>query len=190
VQALTSADVVTDSFTISSNDQTDNETITISISGEDDGTAEFEITSLTVSNNSLASKGIVNVPVSLSGDFSGGSNPGAVMVNWGDGSVTEIDKTANTFAGSHSYEAGGVYPVTVSVTDGNGAIASEQARVFITGIGLVDGTLFVIGTDGDDEIDVKRKRKSIQVKAEFNDDSFSQDVSFKSSSVNQVVAFL
>lgn len=45
--------------------------------------------------------------------------------------------------------------MTVTVDDLHGGVDVETTTVVIGGVGVVDGTLYVIGTDGEDKVDVK-----------------------------------
>lgn len=96
--------------------------------------------------------------VSVSGSLSDpGLDTHTVTVNWGDGTSenVSVDQTADSFAGVHDYSSGGIFTVTVTVTDSDGAVsATETTSAVVEGAGLVDGTLFVIGTDGKDVIHV------------------------------------
>lgn len=47
-----------------------------------------------------------------------------VSVNWGDGSVLSSSVTPGSLAGSHVFQGNGTFTVTVSVTDGDGAISN------------------------------------------------------------------
>ena len=73
-----------------------------------------------------------------------------VTVDWGDGSAVEelsnVDQKADSFAGTHTYGAGGAYAVSVTVFDDAGASATATTTAFIQGVGLVDGVVYVIGT--------------------------------------------
>ena len=125
-----------------------------------------EITSI-VSDATLSAKGVANDPdnpVTVSGEFFDvdTSDTHTVTVDWGDGSapeamtVTEVEPTqSGSFSGSHVYATGGIFTVTVSVDDGQGGITSATTTAVVTGVGLVDSTLYVIGTDGKDIVDAK-----------------------------------
>ncbi|MCA9011500.1 MAG: hypothetical protein KDB01_17225, partial [Planctomycetaceae bacterium] len=98
-----------------------------------------------------------------------------VTVNWGDGTVenVSVDQLADTFRGSHEYANGGLYSVVVSATDSNGASSGEYTfDAFVEGIGIVDGTLYIIGTNGRDDVKLKldQKKNRLTVDAKFGQD--------------------
>ncbi|WP_345321094.1 Ig-like domain-containing protein, partial [Novipirellula rosea] len=83
----------------------------------------------------------------------------AVKVDWGDGSAIEtltgVDQVADTFEAMHNYASGGIFVITVTVDDGNGGIDAETTTAVTHGVGVVNGVLYVIGTDGRDDVDIK-----------------------------------
>ncbi|MDC0936771.1 Ig-like domain-containing protein, partial [Pirellulales bacterium] len=87
----------------------------------------------------------------------------SAVIEWGDGTQTQlgvndlqIDQVNNSIDVAHVYVAGGIYAVTVIVTDneGNSSGAAETTAT-IAGIGLHDGVLFVIGSADREKIAVK-----------------------------------
>lgn len=86
-------------------------------------------------------------------------DPGALdthtaMVNWGDGTVTTAMVSAGTIAATHVYAAGGVYDATITLRDNDGASATRTLRLYVSGAGLRDGVLTIIGTAADDDVRV------------------------------------
>ncbi|MCA9170686.1 MAG: tandem-95 repeat protein, partial [Planctomycetales bacterium] len=81
-----------------------------------------------------------------------------VTIAWGDGTssqLTEADITNRSFATTHEYQSGGVHDVIVYVTDGQSDPVEYRTSAVVTGAGLVDGTLYLIGTEGRDFIEVR-----------------------------------
>ncbi|GAA5505791.1 PKD domain-containing protein [Novipirellula caenicola] len=91
-------------------------------------------------------------------------------IDWGDGNVetvpaidvAEVDGspgvlTSGTISGTHTYIDGGVYTVTITVIDDDGESDVITTQVVTTGVGVVNGTLYVIGTEGEDKVDIKLK---------------------------------
>ena len=81
------------------------------------------------------------------------------MVNWGDGSASRmvaVNSTSRTFAGSYTYATGGFFTITVTAIDDDGGVSiPQQSQAYVEGVGLVGGVLYVIGTDGKDDIDME-----------------------------------
>jgi uncharacterized delta-60 repeat protein len=102
--------------------------------------------------------------IAVTGHF---SDPGTLdihfaTINWGDGSsdtaatISEANG-AGTLGGSHVYAHGGIYAITVTLTDDDGGITTETASAHITGAGVLYGRLFVIGTDQADQVTINRQ---------------------------------
>ncbi|MFV2067410.1 MAG: PKD domain-containing protein, partial [Pirellulales bacterium] len=77
---------------------------------------------------------------------------------WGDGTAPEslvVDQSADTFSGGHTYANGGIFTVTVTVADEDGGISDAlTTTAAVVGVGEVDGTLYVIGTPGRDDVEI------------------------------------
>jgi hypothetical protein len=148
----------------------DSQTVVLTATDSDGLTAETSfqlivhniaptITALTSSNSSTALPS-ADGNVTVQGAF---TDPGQLdthtaTINWGDGTAPEalaVDQVGRTFAGSHHYATGGVFTVTVTVTDSDGAAVSQSTTAVVSGAGLVDGTLYVIGTNGNDRIKIE-----------------------------------
>jgi uncharacterized membrane protein len=59
------------------------------------------------------------------------------VIDWGDGAVTNgnVNQTAGTVSGAHSYAAPGMYTVTITVTDDDGGAGSDTLLVTVTADG-------------------------------------------------------
>ncbi|WP_372716092.1 GEVED domain-containing protein [Novipirellula sp.] len=119
-----------------------------------------EFTSLSTDSPSLRSPS-PDRTVELSGRYgdSGLLDTHAVMVDWGDGTQSEsiiVDQLENSFGASHTYASGGFFPITVTLADDDGATVVATTTAAVQGVGLVDGKLWVIGTDGRDDVKIDR----------------------------------
>ena len=117
------------------------------------------ITGLTSSSADIANKSNDGV-VTVNGTFEDVNlaDVHLVTVDWGDGSALEsiaVDQLANSFNGTHSYNDGGIYSVTVTVDDGNNGIDSQTTSAVVQGVGLVDGSLYIISSNGHDWVKVR-----------------------------------
>lgn len=181
----------------------DSELVTITITGSNDAPLIHNINS---SNDSLINTGNIGVPVRIDGEFVDvdTSDTHIVTIDWGDTQTDtfSVDGTEQTehevFDRMHSYAAGGIYTVAVTVDDSRGGRTTATATVVIAGVGVVDGTLYVIGTEGEDKVDVKLKGgkgksdQVLRVKGEFDKkgskDKF--DMEYPESAINQITILL
>jgi hypothetical protein len=97
--------------------------------------------------------------VAIAGGFTdaGGADVHTVTVNWGDSTVVEtlsVDQLNGAFSGGHHYSQGGIFIITVTVTDNDGSAVTQTTTAAVCGVGLVDGTLYIIGTPARDKVDV------------------------------------
>jgi hypothetical protein len=105
--------------------------------------------------------------VVISGSFTdiGRLDTHAASIDWGDGSSTaaliqQADGSGN-FSGSHVYEFGGLYTVTVSLWDDDLGTDAATTAATITGVGVKDGMLAIVGSDGMDDVVVDRPDRLI-----------------------------
>lgn len=137
--------------------------------------------------------------VTLNGAFvDPGLDTHDVVVDWGDGTVEHVavDQLADTFAGSHLYINGGIYTVIVTTTDSDGAVSAPLiTQSVVEGVGLVNGTLFILGTDGLDWIRVTQDEDTFHVSAWLNKQGWFRykDYShthFNSADVSEIVTMV
>src|SRR5207249_12268114 len=75
---------------------------------------------------------------------------------------------AGTLSGSHAYATGGQFTITVTLADNHGGTVSGTTTTLVTGAGVQDGVLYVIGTRGNDEVHITKKEKTLlKVQASF-----------------------
>jgi len=128
--------------------------------------------------------------VSLVGQFED-LNPAdthQVTVDWGDGTIqtltaAQVDQVADSFSAGHVYDEAGLYEVAVTVADSADS-DTERVDAAIVGIGLSDeGVLGVVGTVGDDRVEVRkacRGRVAVSVRLDGVDRQYR---SYKASDV-------
>jgi PKD repeat protein len=128
---------------------------------DDDGGTGAATSSVDVSNvaptlESVAVPDLVseNEPVTVNGEMvdPGTADSFSVEIDWGDGTVETYEHAAgtSTFEGSHSYENGGVYTVSLTLADDDQGTDQSTQTVMVTGAGLNDGVLQLVGSEGDD----------------------------------------
>jgi len=102
----------------------------------------------------------------------GAANTHTAVINWGDGTnttahVREADGLGKAF-GRHKYAGGGVYHITVTITDNHGAAVTTTMQAYVIGAGIVDGVLYVIGTECSDHVSINAYGcNQIKVHADF-----------------------
>ncbi|WP_145944014.1 LamG-like jellyroll fold domain-containing protein [Fuerstiella marisgermanici] len=120
------------------------------------------ITALTTDAQAIGQKGTddtVTVQAELA-DL-GPTSALMVSVDWGDGTTTTGSFENGSAVGTHEYAYGGIYEVTLAITNTNtGASVSQTAQAIISGIGVQDGTLNIVGTVGLDQVIVQRRSAS------------------------------
>jgi Ca2+-binding RTX toxin-like protein len=157
-------------------------TIGVTLTDDDTGTATGSTTT-TISNvapviDSLAVNPAVGAvegqTVSITAGFSdaGRLDTHSALIDWGDGTASSgiVNETdgSGTASASHVYAKGGLYTVSVSVYDDDGASAARSTEVLVAGVTLENGILRVTGTDLADTVVIdQRGRTSLRVSAGF-----------------------
>jgi hypothetical protein len=172
-------------------------TVTVEVTDDDTGAGSNDAAhqvdnvdpTITATTNSAADCGATAEGglVEVSADFSdpGFDNPVAGTVedfdlseiDWGDGTVEPANvveipgsvgtPTTGTVSGSHMYATGGIFTITVTVTDDDGGSDSVTLLALVTGAGLNAGEVQVVGTDFKDVVNVRKKGGSLVVMARF-----------------------
>ncbi|MGE3776624.1 MAG: hypothetical protein AB7F89_05525, partial [Pirellulaceae bacterium] len=114
--------------------------------------------------------------VTISGSFSdvGVQDTHQVWVDWGDGSPLQqvsVDQAMDSFVGHHDYGAGGIFNVTVTAVDDDGGTSAPlSTTAVVEGVGMVNGVLYVIGTDGRDHVTIRinQRRQEVTVDAKLD----------------------
>jgi Ca2+-binding RTX toxin-like protein len=130
-----------------------------------------EILSLS-SDATLATKGEIGEPVTISANFSDAGIPDThtAMIAWGDGTTSAgtVNQLDGTVSASHAYASGGVFTATITLTDDDGDIAIATTTAVVTGVGLNDGVLQIVGTSERDSVHVGKHGSSIRVNAKLD----------------------
>jgi PKD repeat protein len=100
------------------------------------------------------------------------------VIDWGDGSTTSLAPAASngrgSASGSHKYAQGGVYTVTVTVKDNASpaGVATTTSTVYVTGVGVQNGVLNIVGTNSGDKVSISRDNSGrLKVKTDFGADA-------------------
>ena len=168
------------------------------------------ITTLVSSNADLAHKSLTG-NVTINGTFfdpAQSFDTHTVQVNWGDGTPLEtlpavsVNQTLDTFQRTHHYATGGIFTIAVTVLDEDGGVSAlATSTSVVTGVGLVNGTLYIIGTDGRDHVNMQYKQNQHQLTVDVKlnqggsdggSDGGSNNIqqTYQASSVTRVVAWL
>ncbi|MFC1652647.1 PKD domain-containing protein [Planctomycetota bacterium] len=98
--------------------------------------------------------------LTLSGSFTdvGSLDTHEVLVDWGDGTTTmaTVDQANGSFVSGHTYEQVGFYTVTVTITDDDKGQDVELNDIVAIGASAQSGILYVLGSNEDEKIVVKR----------------------------------
>lgn len=104
-----------------------------------------------------------------------------VTLDWGDGNVTSgtVNQVARTFEGQHAYSAGGIYTVTITLSDDDTLVATAIETIFVTGAGIqtIGGkqVLFVVGSNDPDQVVINQLGSgAVRVHATFLNDPGQQ----------------
>ena len=94
------------------------------------------------------------------------------VIDWGDGSSLTsgaISKSggSGTASANHVYANGGIYTITITLVDDDGAVVVKALKAVITGAGINNGVLYVIGTHQNDDVSLKLKKGSLNVYTDF-----------------------
>lgn len=175
------------------NTAADTSTVSVTVTDDDTGSGNQTATVLvnnvapvitaTDTSSPSGDKAREGETVAVSGTFSdvGPLDLHTVTLDWGDGTLTSatVNQLADTFAGGHAYAAGGIYTVTITLSDDDTLVATAIETVFITGAGVqeIDGqtVLFVIGSDVADQVTMNQSgNDTIVVHASFLPDQGRQ----------------
>jgi Ca2+-binding RTX toxin-like protein len=149
------------------------------------------------SDATFEDKGEEGEPVNFVGAFTdvGILDTHSASVDWGDGNPPEPMALVQgagfgTVSGSHIYVAGGIYTVTLTVTDDDTGTHQATTLAVITGVGLNNGILYIVGTNDSDGDHVSVNavgKKSVKVHADFIPEPFR---TFDLAQVDQIIAYL
>ncbi|MEQ1906027.1 MAG: PKD domain-containing protein [Pirellulaceae bacterium] len=182
-------------------------TVAITIDDDDLGSSGSEVSpTLTVNNvipviESFSSdatfedKAMEGEPVNISALFTdiGILDTHSATVDWGDGNIEPVTVSpgvpgTGTVSGTHAYVYGGVYTITLTLTDDDTGIAVSDTIAVVTGVGLNNGVLYVIGSPTNDTVSINQTgRGSVKVHASFIPEEFR---SYPVSGIDTIIAYL
>ncbi len=180
-------------------------TVTVNVSDADGGTG---VQTLLVTVNNVAPV-LANVTtdstevgdaaagelVNFSADFTdvGVLDTHTATIDWGDGtsSAGVVDQLAGTVTGDHVYAHGGIFTVTVTLTDDDSGQDVATTTSVVSGLGEQDGVLQIVGTSGHDFVKVFRSWSSGDYKVLSRLDGSGWDwQSFDDESVSEIEMYL
>jgi len=101
--------------------------------------------------------------VTVTGSFTdvGTLDTHTAVIDWGDGTTSSADIVEDAGAGSlsasHEYAAGGIYEIQVTLTDDDTGSDAGAATAVISGAGVHDGVLQIIGTNANDRVKINQQ---------------------------------
>lgn len=77
-------------------------------------------------------------------------------IDWGDGTTSAglVDQGTGTVTADHAYAAGGYYDVTLTLVDNDSDQDIAMTATVIAGVGVQNGVLNLVGSDGNDKFKV------------------------------------
>lgn len=111
--------------------------------------------------------------ITVSGAFSdvGTADTHTATIDWGDGTTSAATIAeaggSGSIAGSHIYADGGIYTITITLLDDDGGTDTATTQSAIVGAGIVGDVLYVIGTEGDDHVQVSAETGAYKVHADY-----------------------
>jgi PKD repeat protein len=125
------------------------------------------------------------------------SDPGTadsfeLAVDWGDGAAETFSYPAGTtgFNEAHQYASGGIYTVGLTLADDDLASAGASEVASVSGVGVHDGVLQVVGTQQSDIVFVDRiEGDQFLVVADFLHEA-SRSRSVDAAGINQIEIYL
>jgi VCBS repeat-containing protein len=136
--------------------------------------------------------------VTIKGVFSdvGSLDSHTAIIDWGDGTTSEAviseKDGSGSVSGGHTYKSGGIYDIKVSLSDDDKGHATQSTTALVTGVGLHNGVLQIVGTRCNDEVEVEAKGKCqewIEVEANFLPDRGHERL-FRADKVSSIVILL
>ena len=151
---------------------------------------------LTLDAAGFDNKAEADEPTTISGTFADPDigDTHTVTVDFGDGTTVtlqggDVDQSGDAFAVDHTYDDGGIYVATVTVSDGTD-VDVETVQVVVSGTRLSDdGTLQVIGSSRNDRIYIRKFGDDLRVQTRFGSGAW-QTVFYDAAEVVSIDAHL
>jgi 6-phosphogluconolactonase (cycloisomerase 2 family) len=132
--------------------------------------------------------------VDVIGDFidAGTQDTHTVTLDWGDGATSAALITqgagSGLFSDSHQYGGGGVYAFSLTLADDDTGEQTMSQALFVTGAGVHDRVLQIVGTEGVDDLVLEQDGDSLLISASFVPDSGG--LSFNAADFDRIEVFL
>jgi hypothetical protein len=111
------------------------------------------------------------------------------VIDWGDGTTSPATMSeangGGGFLASHVYAGGGAFTITLRLSDdaNPAGVTTATSNVYVTGVGLYNGVLHVVGTNDRDDVKLVMDNKGVlKVKTDF----LKQDPEFSGASVREI----